>query len=75
MSDTGSDSSPLDDPEPGEDAGINAIRLDAERTRNELEDTLDQIEEALTPKYAVAAGLVVVAIVGVVVWIARSRRG
>lgn len=37
-------------PEPPEDAGINAIRLDAERTRDELERTLEEIERRLDPR-------------------------
>jgi hypothetical protein len=36
-------------PEPGDDAGINAIRLDADRARDELESTLDEIERRLSP--------------------------
>ncbi|WP_213815006.1 DUF3618 domain-containing protein [Glaciihabitans sp. dw_435] len=75
-------------PAPGEDAGINEIRLDADRTRDELRDTLDQIEGKLTPQYAVeslkrefrerpfvviaAAIGVVGAIVGVIVLAVRS---
>lgn len=36
--------------EPGENAGINALRLDADRTREELEKTLDEIERELDPR-------------------------
>jgi hypothetical protein len=36
-------------PEPADDAGINAIRLDADRARDELESTLDEIERRLSP--------------------------
>ena len=37
-------------PEPADDAGINAIRLDADRARSELETTLDEIERRLSPQ-------------------------
>ena len=37
-------------PEPAPDAGINAVRLDADRARDELEKTLDQIESILNPQ-------------------------
>lgn len=37
-------------PEPDSDAGINAIRLDADRARSELETTLDEIERRLSPQ-------------------------
>jgi hypothetical protein len=37
-------------PEPDDDAGINAIRLDADRARSELETTLDEIERRLSPQ-------------------------
>jgi hypothetical protein len=37
-------------PEPAPDSGINAVRLDAERAREELEKTLDQIESILNPQ-------------------------
>lgn len=37
-------------PEPDDDAGINAIRLDADRARTELETTLDEIERRLSPQ-------------------------
>ena len=36
--------------EPAEDAGINAIRLDADRARDELESTMDEIERRLNPQ-------------------------
>lgn len=36
-------------PEPADDAGIHAIRLDADRARDELESTLDEIERRLSP--------------------------
>lgn len=36
--------------EPDSDAGINAIRLDADRARSELETTLDEIERRLSPQ-------------------------
>jgi len=37
-------------PEPAPDAGINAIRLDADRARHDLENTLDEIEARLNPQ-------------------------
>lgn len=40
-------------PEPGDDAGINAIRLDADRARAELETTLDEIERRLSPQHII----------------------
>jgi hypothetical protein len=36
--------------EPSGSAGVNAVRLDADRTRDELERTLNQIESRLAPK-------------------------
>ena len=39
-----------DRPDPAPDAGINAVRLDADRAREELEKTLDQIESILNPQ-------------------------
>ena len=40
--------------EPADDAGIEEIRLDADRTREELERTLTQIEERLNPHRIIA---------------------
>jgi hypothetical protein len=37
-------------PEPAGAAGIDTVRLDADRTREELERTLNQIESRLAPK-------------------------
>jgi len=37
-------------PEPAPDAGINLIRLDADRARHDLENTLDEIEARLNPQ-------------------------
>jgi hypothetical protein len=36
-------------PEPGENAGVSTLRLDADRTRDELESTLQEIEQRLKP--------------------------
>jgi len=61
--------------EPGENAGINALRLDADRTRDELEKTLDEIERELDPRripekisreWEVNPGRVILVAVGVV---------
>lgn len=78
-------------PVPADDAGINAIRLDADRTRDELRETLDAIEGKLTPQYALeslkrdfrdrplvviaAAVGVVGAIVGLITLAVRSGSG
>lgn len=40
--------------EPADDAGIEAIRLDADRTRDELQRTLTEIEERLNPHRMIA---------------------
>jgi ElaB/YqjD/DUF883 family membrane-anchored ribosome-binding protein len=37
-------------PPPAPDAGINALRLDADRAREDLEKTLDEIESRLNPQ-------------------------
>jgi hypothetical protein len=37
-------------PEPSGSAGVNTVRLDADRTRDELERTLNQLESRLAPK-------------------------
>ncbi|MCU1586244.1 MAG: hypothetical protein JWM49_2800 [Microbacteriaceae bacterium] len=37
-------------PEPSGSAGVDTVRLDADRTRDELERTLNQIESRLAPK-------------------------
>lgn len=42
-------------PEPPENAGINAIRLDADRTRDELERTLEELERRLDPRPRIEA--------------------
>jgi ElaB/YqjD/DUF883 family membrane-anchored ribosome-binding protein len=39
-----------DAPEPDADAGINALRLDADRARDALEGTLHEIEARLDPQ-------------------------
>ena len=44
-----------DFPEPDENAGLNEYRLDAERTRDELEATLNEIERRISPRRLVAA--------------------
>ncbi len=78
-------------PEPTKDAGIEAIRLDADRTRDELEQTLDAIEEKLDPRrvvdsltrayrnrpveFVAVATGVLGAVIGLVVWRVVATRG
>jgi hypothetical protein len=78
-----------DTPAPADDAGINALRLDADRARDDLEATLDEIEERLNPRrvwqvlraafanrpgaFVAVASGVVAATVGAVVWTVTSR--
>lgn len=77
-------------PGPADDAGVNAIRLDAERARDDLRSTLDEIERRLSPagvaesvkrsakrepgKVAAIGAGVVAAITGLTWFIAASRR-
>jgi hypothetical protein len=77
-------------PGPPEDAGVNAIRLDADRTRDELRETLDEIERRLSPagvvesvkrsaqrdpgKVAAIGAGVVATITGLTWFIVASRR-
>ncbi len=41
--------------EPGHRAGADELHLDTDRTRNELEDTLDEIERRLSPPVILAS--------------------
>jgi len=75
-------------PEPPPDAGINAIRLDADRTRDELERTLEEIERRLDPRiriesvkrayrkrpveFIAAAGVALGAVAALITWAVRS---
>ncbi len=76
-------------PEPADNAGINALRLDADRTRDELERTLEEIERRLDPRprierikrawrnrpveFITVAGSAVGAIGGLIVWAIRMK--
>jgi hypothetical protein len=89
MSDS-SDDTKDSKPGPAENAGVNAIRLDADRTRDELRQTLDEIEHRLSPagvaesvkrsakrdpgKVAAIGAGVVAAVTGVTWFIVASRR-
>ncbi|CAN5382061.1 hypothetical protein BH09ACT1_BH09ACT1_24950 [soil metagenome] len=89
MSDS-SDETTAAKPGPDENAGINAIRLDADRTRDELRETLDEIERRISPagvaesvkrsakrdpgKAAAIGAGVVAAVTGLTWFIVASRR-
>ncbi|HEY0260301.1 MAG TPA: hypothetical protein VGC18_10670 [Lacisediminihabitans sp.] len=76
---------------PDDEAGENALHLDADKTRDDLEETLDEIERRLTPAelwkstrilYAErplvvlgAAAGAVAAVGGLVFWAVASVRG